>query len=131
MLSDRKDLPYVDAVIHEVLRIVSVIPLSAQHCATVDGAEIGGCQIPSKCQVIANLYAAMHNPKVFPEPDVFRPERFLGPDGQMVHHEAFLPFGMGICLLLCFMLISLRSGWIFWGSCTLSFKCLSNKLHAS
>ncbi len=95
VLSDRKDLPYVDAVIHEVLRIVSITPIMGR-CATVDGAEIGGYQIPQKCQVIANLYAAMHNPKVFPEPDVFRPERFLGPDGQILQHEAFLPFGMGM-----------------------------------
>ncbi len=95
MLSDRKDLPYVDAVIHEVLQIVPIFPLSAQHCAIVPGAKMGDYQIPQECHVIANLYAAMHNPKVFPEPDVFRPERFLGPDGRIMHQEAFLPFGMG------------------------------------
>ncbi len=95
MLSDRKSLPYLDAVIQEVLRIVSVIPLSIPHCAKDDGAEIAGYKIPRNCHVIANIYAAMHDPKVFPEPDMFRPERFLGPDGQMKPPAAFIPFGMG------------------------------------
>ncbi len=95
ILSDRKDLPYVDAVIHEVMRIVSIFTVTVQHCARESGAEIGGYQIPQKCHVVANLYAAMHDPEVFPEPDVFRPERFLAPDGQVKSSDTFLPFGMG------------------------------------
>lgn len=95
VLSDRKDLPYVDAVIHEVMRIVSVLPTTVLHCAVDHVAQIGGYQIPLQCKVVANLYAAMHDPDIFPEPDVFRPERFLGPDGQVKPQEAFVPFGVG------------------------------------
>ncbi len=94
-LADRKGLPYVDAVIHEVMRIVTIATFAAQHCAREAGAEIGGYQIPPKCHVVANLYGAMHDPDVYPEPDVFRPERFLGPDGKIKTSDTFLPFSMG------------------------------------
>ncbi len=95
VLADRKDLPYVDAVIHKVMRIVCIFTMSIQHCAREAGAKIGGYQIPHKCHVIANIYAAMHDPALFPEPDLFRPERFLGPDGKIENTDTFLPFGMG------------------------------------
>ena len=94
-MADRKDLPYVDAVIHEVMRIVSVVTMSIEHCAREAGAEIGGYQIPQKCHVVANLYAAMHDPDVFPEPNEFRPERFLGQDGKIKTSDNFIPFSMG------------------------------------
>ncbi len=95
VLSDRKALPYVDAAIQEVMRIVSLVPATFEHRAKHDGAEIAGYKIPRKCHVVGNLYAAMHDPKVFPEPHVFRSERFLDLNGQMKAQEAFIPFGMG------------------------------------
>ncbi len=85
----------MDAVIHEVMRIVSIFSMSIQHCAMEAGAEIGDYQIPQKCHVIANLYAAMHDPDVFSEPGEFRPERFLGPDGKIKTSDTFLAFSMG------------------------------------
>ncbi len=95
VLSDRSQLPYAEAVIHEVLRVVSVFPLTVQHCATGEGAEIAGYQIPKKSHVVGNLYAAMHDPNLFNEPDKFLPERFLDEDGNFKSLDAVIPFGIG------------------------------------
>jgi len=51
--------------------------------------------------VFANLYQAHHDPKVWGDPEKFRPERFLNPDGTcMRRHESLMPFGAGrrVCM---------------------------------
>ena len=44
----------------------------------------------------------MHDPKVFPDPDTFKPERFLEANGKYLSQRpmGFVPFGMGrrVCL---------------------------------
>ncbi len=45
---------------------------------------------------MANLSAVMHNERDFPEPDKFRPERYLDPDsGHFRPHPKVVPFGVG------------------------------------
>lgn len=47
------------------------------------------------------LISCMRDPGIWGDPDVFRPERFLSPDGTSVlRHEALLPFSTGrrVCL---------------------------------
>ena len=47
--------------------------------------------------VIIHLYGIMHDSKVFPSPETFKPERFLQPNGKYVSSRpnGFIPFGMG------------------------------------
>ena len=44
-----------------------------------------------------HLYGMMHDPNVFSDPEKFKPERFLEPNGQYVSSRpnGFIPFGMG------------------------------------
>ena len=46
-------------------------------------------------QVIVNLYSVLHDPEVFPEPKVLKPERFLDDEGKATRHEHWVPFSMG------------------------------------
>ncbi len=46
-------------------------------------------------KVIAMLYLILRDPKIWPEPDVLRPERFLDAEGKCIKHEQWIPFGMG------------------------------------
>ena len=45
--------------------------------------------------VYANYYAVHMDPKLYPEPDKFKPERFLEADGTLRKSDAWIPFGMG------------------------------------
>jgi len=99
-LNDRPEMPYTEAVIMEVMRYSAMVPLAVQH-RTVEDVHFHGFFIPKDTLIIPNLYCAMRDPKVWGDPDNFRPDRFLSPDGKtVVRHEAFIPFSTGrrVCL---------------------------------
>jgi cytochrome P450 len=84
-------LPYLDATIKEVLRQRPVVPIVGR--VLQEPARIGGYDFPSGSAVGASIYLAQRNPDVYPEPERFRPERFVGVQPDPV---SWLPFGGGI-----------------------------------
>ncbi|OCH92747.1 cytochrome P450 [Obba rivulosa] len=96
---DQPRLPYVNALINEVLRWRPIAVLGGTpHAVTADDVY-EGMFIPKGSTVFGNLAGIMHDPVMFPEPDTFRPERFLETaDPRLQNFE--LPFGFGrrICV---------------------------------
>ncbi|KAH9976262.1 cytochrome P450 [Lactifluus volemus] len=80
---DRSRLSFVDAMCREILRWRPVVPLGVPHASTKDDVY-DGYFIPKGAIVIGNTWAIMHDPTLYPEPDIFKPERFLGPDGTLL-----------------------------------------------
>jgi cytochrome P450 len=70
------DDAYLDALVKEILRIRPPLPISAAR-HVLEPFEIGGWTIPSSVAVIVNTHGVHNDPAVYPEPHVFRPERFL------------------------------------------------------
>jgi cytochrome P450 len=70
-------------------------------------ARIGAYDLPAGATIGACIWLAHRNPDVYPEPDAFRPERFLGvtPDT-----ASWLPFGGGIrrCIGAAFALYEMK-----------------------
>jgi len=46
-------------------------------------------------QAIANLYGAHMDPKVWGDPENFRPERFLDEGNNLIRRDDIIPFGLG------------------------------------
>ncbi|XP_011639779.1 probable cytochrome P450 304a1 [Pogonomyrmex barbatus] len=90
---DRKDLPYLEAIIRETMRIETITPLSVIH-RTVKNTTLSGYKIPINTPIFTNLAAMHHDPDVWGDPENFRPERFLKEDGQLIK-DITLPFGFG------------------------------------
>lgn len=84
-------LPYLDAVIKEVMRQRPIVPVVGRMLKKP--ASIGGFDLPAGTAVGACIYLAHRNPEIYPNPDRFHPERFLGVPVDPVH---WLPFGGGI-----------------------------------
>ncbi|CAG7724585.1 unnamed protein product, partial [Allacma fusca] len=93
-LSDRRNMPYTEAVINEVLRITGLVPISLPHYTNVD-AEVSGYFIPKDTLVIQNTWGIQHDPEVWDEPEEFRPERFLDERGRFQKNENLVIFGPG------------------------------------
>ncbi|KAH9986732.1 cytochrome P450 [Russula compacta] len=96
---DRPRLPFIDAICKEVLRWRPVTPVAIPHAAIKDDV-FEGFFIPKGTVVIGNTWAILHDPTSYPEPDTFKPERFLNPDGSVRDDPILLSafgFGKRIC----------------------------------
>ncbi|KAL7278727.1 hypothetical protein ACG7TL_007730 [Trametes sanguinea] len=94
--TDRDSLPYISAIVKETLRWHNITPLGSPHrCMEED--EYRGWRIPKGALILQNVWAILHDAEVYPEPEIFRPERFLH-DGQLrsdVPDPAKVAFGFG------------------------------------
>ncbi|RPD65443.1 cytochrome P450 [Lentinus tigrinus ALCF2SS1-7] len=74
--SDRPNLPYVNAVVSETMRIACPVPLGLPRRITEDNVY-KGMFIPAGTLVFGNSYNMTRDPAIFPNPDVFDPSRYL------------------------------------------------------
>ncbi|KAJ5090698.1 hypothetical protein N7532_009382 [Penicillium argentinense] len=90
------DLPYMDAVIKEGLRLFPPIPMSLPRYVPREGRTISGYQLPGSSIVSCQAYS-MHlmDDTVFPSPSKFIPERWLEKDGELERNRLFFAFAAG------------------------------------
>nr|WET52745.1 cytochrome P450 76AH62 [Callicarpa americana] len=93
--SDMPRLPYLQAVIKEVLRYHPPAPLLLPRKAECD-QEVNGYLIPKGTQILVNVWAMGRDPRIWKNPESFEPERFLDQkiDFKGQDYE-LLPFGSG------------------------------------
>ncbi|TFK86630.1 cytochrome P450 [Polyporus arcularius HHB13444] len=100
-LGDRESLPYVNALCKEALRWQNVVPLGVVHRSMADD-EYNGYFLPEGTLILTNVWAMMHDPKTYPNPDAFDPERYLtnGVPNPNAPNPEDVVFGYGrrICL---------------------------------
>ncbi|XP_019358958.1 PREDICTED: cytochrome P450 2J2-like [Gavialis gangeticus] len=96
---DRKNLPYTNAVIHEILRHSNITAVGAPRQCVKD-ATVLGYHIEKGTIVLPNLHSVVYDPEYWETPWKFNPNHFLDSDGKFVNNEAFLPFSAGhrVCL---------------------------------
>jgi len=88
---DRPSLPYVEAVLREVMRWRPVTPLGIPHCAMEDDMY-KGYFIPKGTTIIAHGGGMARH---YDNPENFTPERFLNPDGSLNDDNMGYVFGFG------------------------------------
>jgi cytochrome P450 len=82
---------YLDAVVQETLRLRPVIVVVVR--LLTEPMELGGRLLPAGIRVAPCIYLMHRRPEIYPDPEAFRPERFLeSPPGTYT----WLPFGGGI-----------------------------------
>ncbi|KAB7506634.1 Cytochrome P450 2L1 [Armadillidium nasatum] len=94
-LLDKDKLVYTQAVINEALRLNPIAMFGLQH--TFDEEfEIKGYCIPKDAIVMPSIIMCHHDPDYWEDPKVFKPERFITPEGKLdINKEGFLPFSIG------------------------------------
>lgn len=93
--SDIDQLPYLQAVVKETMRLHPAAPLLLPYKANKD-TQIFGFTVPGNSQVLVNAWAIARDPNHWKDPISFMPERFLGYDfGYKGRDFEYIPFGAG------------------------------------
>uniref|UniRef100_A0AC34F7R8 Cytochrome P450 n=1 Tax=Panagrolaimus sp. ES5 TaxID=591445 RepID=A0AC34F7R8_9BILA len=93
-LKDKCNLPYLQATINESQRMANLLPLNLLHKTTRD-VTILGHFIPKNTCIVPQIGNVLFNEQIFPEPEKFKPERFLTENGELKKIEEFCPFSIG------------------------------------
>ncbi|KAJ2979897.1 hypothetical protein NQ176_g2968 [Zarea fungicola] len=95
-ISSVSKLPFLQAVLEEVLRIYPPVTLGSPRLVGYRGAIIAGHVVPPKTVVVDSRYAAAHSPRNFRDPESFVPERWLDdPAYKNDDRAAAQPFSLG------------------------------------
>lgn len=95
--ADVAKLPYLQAVVKETLRIHPPGPLlSWARLSTSDVQLSNGMLVPANTTAMVNMWAITHDPRVWEDPQEFKPERFIEADVDVRGGDLRLaPFGAG------------------------------------
>ncbi|XP_041646824.1 cytochrome P450 2J4-like [Cheilinus undulatus] len=98
-LNDRENMPYTNAVIHEIQRMGDIAPLNLFRMATKD-TTLDKYTVPKGTIILSTLNSVLHDETMWETPHSFNPQHFLDQDGQFRKRDAFLPFSAGkrVCL---------------------------------
>ncbi|MGG1945487.1 cytochrome P450 [Trinickia sp. NRRL B-1857] len=91
-------MQYLTQTIKEALRLYPVVPVLLGR-VTTKTVPLGQWQVPAGAMFMLPVQLMHHDPRWFPEPEVFRPERFA-PDAPELPRGVYMPFGTGprVCL---------------------------------
>ena len=88
------DMTLLEATIMETLRLKPAIAESNRVCTK--SCLVNGLKIPKNTRIQMPNYPAHLNEDYFPEPEVFKPERFLKENSDQIIPYTWRPFGVGV-----------------------------------
>ncbi|KAG8764652.1 hypothetical protein FRC12_007970 [Ceratobasidium sp. 428] len=124
---DQDSLPYIGALISEVLRWHPVLPLGIPHTC-VEDIVYEGYALPKGTTILPNIWAMTRDASIYPNPEQFVPERFLLKSQGGIHEvparcptEFIFGFGRRGCPG---KFLAVESLWIFAASIIATFDIL-------
>ncbi|XP_036604637.1 cytochrome P450 2K1-like [Trichosurus vulpecula] len=98
-VQDRKNMPYTEAVIHEIQRFANIVPMGVSRSVSAD-IKFQGYVIPKGTEVIPLLSSVFKDATQWETPYQFNPAHFLDATGNFVKKDCFIPFGLGrrVCM---------------------------------
>uniref|UniRef100_A0A665SZ81 unspecific monooxygenase n=1 Tax=Echeneis naucrates TaxID=173247 RepID=A0A665SZ81_ECHNA len=101
-------MEYLDMVMNESMRLYP-IGNRLERIAKVS-VEVNGVTIPKGTATVIPVYTLHRDPALWPEPEIFKPERFSKENKDNIDPYAFLPFGAGPrnCIGMRFALLMMK-----------------------
>ncbi|XP_038217356.1 probable cytochrome P450 6a13 [Zerene cesonia] len=105
------ETPYLQACFSEALRLYPVLGMLTREVVE-DYTLPSGLVLKKDLRIQIPVYHFHKDPNNFPEPDKFRPERFLEPEKDNIKPFTYMPFGDGprICLGMRFAKMQMTAG---------------------
>ncbi|KAL2830808.1 cytochrome P450 [Aspergillus cavernicola] len=120
------NLPYLTAIVNETLRISSPAPGILTRLVPAGGTKYGEHFLPAGTSVSAAQRMIHYDPDLFPEPEIFMPERWLGDNGK-ASKTNLVPFSKGPRMCVG-MNLSYMEAYVFLGNL---FRLFDMSLHNS
>ncbi|MFO0554624.1 MAG: cytochrome P450 [Polyangiaceae bacterium] len=96
--ADVRALPYTESVLKESMRLFP--PAWTTGREATEDVEIGGCFVPRGAQLLMSQWVVHRDPRWFPNPEGFDPERWSPERAKDIPRYAYFPFGGGprVCI---------------------------------
>jgi cytochrome P450 len=94
-LSDRDSLPYIEAITVEIFRWHPPVPIVSH--SNMEDDVYRGYHIPKGSTVMVNIWAMSQDPRVYPDPHLFMPERFIGKTNLPDSRDMIFGYGRREC----------------------------------
>ena len=92
---DIVNLPFIDAIVKETMRLHPVVPMLVPRLARED-VKVAGYDIPKGTRALVSVWTIGRDPELWEKPNEFYPERFIGKSIDVKGHDfELLPFGAG------------------------------------
>uniref|UniRef100_A0A4D5RMP3 Putative cytochrome n=1 Tax=Ixodes scapularis TaxID=6945 RepID=A0A4D5RMP3_IXOSC len=88
-----KEMPYLEAAINETLRMYTPDSLLIRRCT--QETSVAGIKIHPGMAIEIQIQGMHHDPEFFPEPECFKPERFLPENKEALVPYTYQAFGAG------------------------------------
>ncbi|XP_013148731.1 PREDICTED: cytochrome P450 6B5-like [Papilio polytes] len=108
------EMEYLDMVFNEALRMYPPIGNLIRQCIKDTVLPSGNIKVESGTKIFTPLYEIHRDPKIYPDPDVFNPERFSRENAKNINSNAFIPFGEGkrLCIGVRYATLQVKSGLV-------------------
>ncbi|KAJ9577526.1 hypothetical protein L9F63_005899 [Diploptera punctata] len=108
------EMEYLDKVVNETLRKYPPVPLLTRECAQTTKLAGTDLVVEKGTQIMLPVMALQRDPKHFPNPHKFDPERFGEEEKKKRHPFSYIPFGEGprLCIGMRFGLMQTKVGLI-------------------
>ncbi|XP_076634520.1 uncharacterized protein LOC143348322 [Colletes latitarsis] len=108
-----QNLPYLDRCIKESLRLYPSVPLISRRTET--DVVLHNYKIPTDTEVHVHILDVHRDPKYWPNPEVFDPDRFLPENTKGRHLYSYVPFSAGPrnCIGQRFAMLEIKASLLF------------------
>ena len=89
-------MPYIEAIVKETLRWHPLAPIGPPHMSDQED-EYHGYRIPKGAILLPSIKWFSADPGIYPDPELFKPERFLKPNEEPGPYNYVFGFGRRIC----------------------------------
>ncbi|XP_014358717.2 cytochrome P450 6B5 [Papilio machaon] len=108
------EMEYLDMVFNEALRMYPPIGILMRQCIKDTVLPTGNIKVEAGTKIFSPLFEIHHDPKLYPDPEVFNPERFSRENSKNINNNAFMAFGEGkrLCIGVRYATLQVKAGLV-------------------